>query len=262
MHLWGAVLNVWNQLAKGKSKMPRERTAPIWLTPFSGLVGHHRAAAPSPAVRRLRGERLEDRTVLSTAPVPVEAPDAQSLEAYLAQQHPMGPVLPAEVAAEPAPTPAPDIEQMAATLAPASIDQLFGVGYGQGAGEGEGSGSGSGGGAGSGSGGGVASGSGSGSGEGEGSGSGSGSSASTDPTMTGPEISTTPEGTIEVNGTVSDDGGVSGINITLDGATGTVTINSDGSFTINITDLNGNSTFDIILTDADGHTTTYPISIG
>ena len=56
--------------------------------------------------RRLRGERLEDRMVLSTAPVPVQ----ESLAEYMAHDHQMGPVAPADVAV---PSDA-DLQQLAA----------------------------------------------------------------------------------------------------------------------------------------------------
>src|SRR5262245_19184588 len=151
--------------------MRRESSVvPTWLNLFAGSIGRAVAAPPS-AVRRLCGEQLEDGTVLSTAPVPVESLQGETMASYLAHEHAMGPALPAEAA----PAPAPDVQQLAAMASPTSIDHLFGAGYGQGSGEGEGSGSGSGGISGSGSGGGAASASGTGSGEGEGSGSGSGS---------------------------------------------------------------------------------------
>src|SRR5262245_42414265 len=112
--------------------MPWERTAPTWLRSFVGPIGRDRAAPPS-AVRSLRGEQLENRMVLSTAPVPVEAPQGETLAEYMAQEHAMGPALPAEAA----PAAARDPQQVAAMLSPTSIDQLFGTGYGQGSGEGE-----------------------------------------------------------------------------------------------------------------------------
>jgi hypothetical protein len=238
--------------------MPREKRAPNWLNPFAGLISRDHAAPPS-AVRRLCGERLEDRMVLSTAPVPVEAPQAESLAKYMAEEHSMGPALPAEVA----PAPVPEMQQLAATLSPTSIDQLFGVGHGEG--EGGESGSGSGGGSGSGSG--TVAGSGSGSGEGSGSGSGSGSGGSSgsgssggDPSITGTGLDDS-NGDLVVTGYIHDNGGLDGLTMTLSGGTGTITIDDDGRFTLNIIDTEGNDTFTFTVTDQDGNSTSYTFTI-
>lgn len=263
MHLGGARCSILEPTWEREIEMPRERTAPTWLNPLAGLIGHDRAAPPT-AVRRLRGERLEDRMVLSTAPVPVEAPQGQTLAEYMAQEHPMGPAIPADA---PAPAAAPDMQQVAALLSPTSIDQLFGSGYGNGSGEGEGSGSGSGGISGSGSGGGAASGSGSGEGEGSGSGSGSGSGGSSgsgssggDPSITGTELNDS-NGDLVVTGQISDNGGLGGLTITFTGGSGTFTIDENGRFTLNIIDTGGNDTFTITVTDQDGNSTSYTFTI-
>jgi len=239
--------------------MPQQKFAPTWLNPFAGLIGRQRGAVP-PAYRRLRGECLEDRMVLSTAALPVDTAQGQSLADYLAQAHSMGPALPAE----PAAAPASDVQQLSATLSPTSIDRLFGVEHGEGEGgsgwgSGSGSGSGSGAGSGSGSGAGSGSGSGSGSGAGSGSGGGSGSGSSGDPGITGTDVTNTGDN-ITVTGYVTDDGGLDGLTMTLDGATGSVTIGDDGSFTINITDTDGSGTFTISVTDSNGNSTTYTFS--
>jgi hypothetical protein len=230
--------------------MTRERITPTWRNPFAGLIGRDRVAPPPSAMRRLRGERLEDRMVLSTAPVPVDVSQGQSLEGYLTQDHPMGPTLPAEVASATAPeaatasAPEADLQRLAATISPTSIDQWFGVGYGEGAGEGEGSGSGSG--------------AGSGSGSGAGSGSGSGS-ASPDPGMTTTDVETS-DGNIRITGYLTDDGGAGNLSLSIDGADGSVSVDSDGNFTVSITDTGGNQTFTITITDGDGNSTTYTFS--
>jgi hypothetical protein len=254
--------------------MPRERIAPTWLNPFGGLIRHERGTPPAPALRRLRGERLEERMVLSTAPLAADAPQSQSLADYLAQQHSMGPALPS---AEVAPAPAAGMDQLAAAPSPVSIDQWFSVDHGEGEGGGGGSGSGSGGGSGSGSGAasgsgsgaasgtgsgsGGASGSGSGTGGASGSGSGAGGSSASgssngDPDITDPEVDDS-SGNIVVTGFVDDDGGLGNLAMTLDGGTGSITINNDGSFTVDITDTQGNNTFTITATDSDGNTTSF-----
>jgi hypothetical protein len=245
--------------------MPREKIFGSWVEGCINVLGSVPKQAPRPPIRRLFGEQLEKRMVLSTAPVPLED-QGQSLEEYLAQDHQMGPIVPAEVAPSPAPSPSPshatapalsqaqstDHHQLTGTIAPISVDQLFGVDQGEGEGDGRGSGSGSGSGVGSGSGSGV--------GSGSGSGSSSGSSSGGDPTMTDTQVNTDAGG-IVVTGMISDNHGVNGVNVTLDGATGNVTVNSDGSFSIDITDMNGNNSFTIMVTDADGNSSTYTIDL-
>jgi len=68
------------------------------------------------------------------------------------------------------------------------------------------------------------------------------------------------DGTITVTGSLSDDGGLDGLSMTLDGGTGTITINDDGTFSVNITDTQGNQTFTITVTDANGNSTTHTFS--
>ena len=241
--------------------MRREKAAASWLNPFAALIGPDRAAPP-PALRHLRGERLENRLVLSAAPV--EAPQGQSLADYLAHEHSMGPTLPiaivsaaaAEGAVAAAPAPAtpptgPDLKQLAATMSPQTIDQWFGAGYGDGAGEGEGSGSGSGGGSGSGSG--------AGSGSGSGSGSSSGSSGGQDPGMTTTEVETS-DGTMTISGYLTDNRGAGNVSMSIEGADGSVSVDSDGNFTLNIIDTGGNQSFTVTITDGDGNATTYTFS--
>lgn len=207
-------------------------------------------------------ESLENRMVLSVAPVDESV--GPSLAEYLAEDHEMGPMAPAEVAASDASTFDDTAALNSITFLPRAEGEGDGEGSssGQGSAGGQGSGgssaSGSGGGSGQGSGSGAGSGGGEGSGSGAGSGSGQGSSSgSEDPTVSSVSFSDDDDGTITVNGTVLDDGDMTGITITLGIASGDVTLNSDGTFSINITDTNGNSSFQINVTDADGNTTTY-----
>ena len=211
--------------------------------------------------------------VLSTAPVPVESTQGQSLANYLAHEHSMGPALPAEVA--PAPAAAPDVQQLAATLSQPSIDRLFGIGHGDGEGGGSGSGSGggsgsgsgavagsgsgSGEGSGSGSGGGSGSGSGGGSGSGSGGGSGSGSSGG-NPNITDTDVDDS-SGDITVTGYINDDSGLNGLTLTLSGGRGTIDIDENGQFTVDIFDTGGNDTFTLTVTDQDGNSTSYTFTI-
>jgi hypothetical protein len=53
---------------------------------------------------------------------------------------------------------------------------------------------------------------------------------------------------------------MSGLTITLVGGSGNVTLNSNGTFDISVTDTNGNSTIDIIFTDANGNSVTTTVS--
>jgi hypothetical protein len=45
--------------------------------------------------------------------------------------------------------------------------------------------------------------------------------------------------------------------MTLEGGGGTITIDENGQFTVNITDTQGNNTFTISVTDQDGNSTSY-----
>src|SRR4051812_8875723 len=98
VHFLGAFSPVLKTASGKGNRMPQQKFAPTWLNPFAGLIGRQRGAVP-PAYRRLRGECLEDRMVLSTAALPVDTAQGQSLADYLAQAHSMGPALPAEPAA-------------------------------------------------------------------------------------------------------------------------------------------------------------------
>src|SRR5260221_11901682 len=152
--------------------MAPRNTTPSWLDSVAGLlVGHNQR--PHRMVRRLHGERLENRTVLSVAPLPVEPQHSESLVEYLDRNHQMGPTAPSGLAA-----PVDQAAHNLAVLGPATVDHFFGIEHGEGEGDGSSSGSGSGGGSAVGSGSGASSGSGSGSGSSSGSGSGSGSGSS------------------------------------------------------------------------------------
>jgi hypothetical protein len=84
-----------------------------------------------------------------------------------------------------------------------------------------------------------------------------------DPTAGNPTIGetevTTTNGTVTINGILSDDGGVGNLSISVDNGTPNIFINEDGSFTINITNTEGYNIFTITVTDADGNTTTYTV---
>jgi hypothetical protein len=228
------------EFRKGFLQMARRNITPSWLQSLTSLLTRRRQRRLPRMTRRLRGERLENRTVLSVAPVPVEETEGESLAEYIAQERQMGPSAPAELAA-PAEQDSQDLPE---ALAPASIDQLFGIEQGeeQGAGLGEGEGSGSG--------------SGSGSGTGSGSGSGSGSPPDEDPVISDTDVRTD-EGIVTVTGQLEDDGELDDLTLTLDNGSGTVTINSDGTFSVEITDPNGYSTFTITVTDGNGNVTAY-----
>ena len=47
--------------------------------------------------------------------------------------------------------------------------------------------------------------------------------------------------------------------MSFDGGSGTVQINEDGTFTLNVTDTDGD-TLTITVTDGDGNTTTYTVT--
>ncbi len=239
--------------------MSREKTAPTWQNRLTSFFGRtRRAEAPWP-FRRLRGEILENRMVLSTAPI--DASHGESLADYLAEQHPMGPTAPADVAQDSisdTAAPAPDMKQLAATMSPTSIDHWFGAGYGEGEGEGGGSGSGSGGGSGSGSGAGSGSGSGVGSGSGSGGGSGSGSGGG-DPSMTDGGMTPTDDG-YTVTGLLTDDGGLENLDVSFTGGSGSYTIDNNGVLTVNFTDTDGSGSLTITITDGNGNSTSYSFS--
>jgi hypothetical protein len=153
--------------------MLRERSAHSWLDTVSTLLGSRHDRPRSP-IRRLRVEGLEDRTVLSTAALPMAPAPGMSLDQYMRLEHPMGPIAPpAAATSDASSTSKSSSDSLAAgVISPQSIDQVFGA---EGEGEGGGSGSGSGGGSADGSGTGSSSGSGSGSTAGSGSGSTAGS---------------------------------------------------------------------------------------
>src|SRR5690242_6685435 len=71
------------------------KSAGSWLDVVAGLLATEKKSRRLPVVRKLNAERLERRMVLSTASLPVTAPaDDGSLATYLAQPHPMGPIVP------------------------------------------------------------------------------------------------------------------------------------------------------------------------
>ena len=68
------------------------------------------------------------------------------------------------------------------------------------------------------------------------------------------------DGTVIFTGTVSDDGGLGGMTVDMGGAEGTVTINEDGTFSIELSGMEGNGTVTITFTDANGQTTTFDVN--
>ncbi len=193
----------------------------LWVGTLSRLIGKRRKQARRPIVRRLRAELLEDRSVLSVAPFG----DAEtiSLAEYLAQEHEeIGPAIPAALAADSAD--AVFGAQSAATQNEISFEQLA---------------------------------------EGE-----EGDPPPEDPPPEDPPVepvveetvvSLDEEGTITVEGIITDNGGASGLTISIDNATGTVVLNGDGTFTIIITDPGNDPVITITITDADGNTTTITV---
>lgn len=205
--------------------------------------------------------------VLSVAPMD-ETPEF-SLAEYLAQEHGMGPEVPAELAA----STDESLGDSGLVNPMAFLSQAEGEGEGEGEGSntGEGSSSGSGGGessgsgsaSGGGSGGGAGSGSGNGSGSGSGQGSGSSGSSGGDsqpPTVSDVAVADTMNGTT-VSGTLSDNGDPSSVTITLSTGDGEVTLDGNGGFTINVfsSDANGEITLNIV--DANGNVTVLAISV-
>ena len=65
---------------------------------------------------------------------------------------------------------------------------------------------------------------------------------------------------IVVTGVLTDNGGIGNVTLTLQQGTGTIGLNPDGTFTLNLTDTQGYSDITILATDADGNTTTYTFS--
>jgi len=79
-----------------------------------------------------------------------------------------------------------------------------------------------------------------------------------DPTIDTTDVTTT-NGTLTINGTLSDNNGVGNLSISVDNGTANIFIGEDGTFTINIVNIEGYNSFTITVTDADGNTTTYTI---
>src|SRR4051812_48015536 len=105
--------------------MLRERSAQSWLDTVSTLLGSRHDRLPSP-VRRLRAEGLEDRTVLSTAALPMAPAPGMSLDQYMRLEHPMGPIAPpAAATTDASSTNNSSSDSLAAALiTPQSIDQF------------------------------------------------------------------------------------------------------------------------------------------
>jgi hypothetical protein len=258
--------------------MLKRRTGSSWLDVVAGLLGGDKKRALTRPIRRLAGERLERRMVLSTAPLAEESGDGLSLAEYVEQEHPMGPIAPASASGnENQAAQIQGTQILGAAVSAGSTDQFFGTYQGTGEGEASGSGSGvtaasgtgsgggvtsgsgSGGSAGSGSGGGTVSGSGGGEGEGSGSSSGSGSGTlDAPPVVSEPEV-TSADGTITITETISDDGGLGGIAVDLGGVEGTVLIDESGNLTIQFPATTSGGDLTITITDSAGNTTTQTV---
>src|SRR5262245_50612815 len=85
--------------------MARKRVGRPWLGSLKKLLGIKKERLPHGPIRRLGAERLEDRSVLSVAPL--ADVESISLADYLAQEHnQIGPIVPAEIATANADLPA------------------------------------------------------------------------------------------------------------------------------------------------------------
>src|SRR5262245_34963044 len=117
----------------------RHETAANWLETINDLISRRPTRQATLPIRRLRGEQLEGRFVLSTAPIAVEPTEGETLAEYLAHDHEMGPAAPAETPVATNQAAAADQEdQVTADVSAVSIDALFGSEQSAGAGEGEG----------------------------------------------------------------------------------------------------------------------------
>src|SRR6478736_1942694 len=97
--------------------MARQRMRPSWIQSIRNWFSVKKASARQRrSVRHLAGEALENRKVMSVAPFADVA--EPSLAEYLAQAHQMGPIAPAEVAAE-------NVDALASAGALPSINQLL-----------------------------------------------------------------------------------------------------------------------------------------
>jgi hypothetical protein len=228
------------------------KTVGSWLDVVAGLLATEKKGRRRPVARKLSAERLERRTVLSTASVPATAPaDDGSLAMYLAQPHPMGPIVPSASAGtvEESLQGSSGSDSLSVVSNPAPTDHVFSTYDGEGEGDGSGSGSGSGSGAGRGSG------AGSGSGSSAGSGSGTG-----DPSPTITDTNSTWNGdTFVVSSLIGDDDGLGGLTVSIDGASGSATLDANGQLNVAFDNLTGNGTITITVTDANGNVTTYSV---
>src|SRR6185369_4392897 len=96
MHLLGALFHSLNSHRERRFAMARQRTRGSWISRLLGFSSEKKRPVRLAPRRKLHAELLENRMVLSTAPLAdIEGP---SLADYLAQEHAMGPVAPAEIA--------------------------------------------------------------------------------------------------------------------------------------------------------------------
>jgi hypothetical protein len=239
-----------------------------WLEQVANLLqGTRKTRRRVPTRRRLAAEQLERRNVLSVAPlVDATAFDESATSDDIAAATIVAPeaVVADASAIEAAPSESWAAEETLSVIVGSGDAAAMASGAGGGVAAAYGSGSGAGSGSGSGSGSAVGSGSGAGTGSGSGSASGSGSGTPENeaPEISPPDVVDNGDGTITVSGQVTDDGDLTGMSITVSGATGgTATINPDGSFSIDMPKPPESGVIELTVTDPEGGTTTILVPV-
>lgn len=164
--------------------------------------------------------------VLSVAPTADDVPAGLTLEQYLAQDHLLGPVEPSAAI----PSDAANEIDPATTIdpqSPAATDQVL-VHFDMGEGEGDGDGGDG----------------------GDGSGGGGEEPGGSPPVISVPET----EGGV-ISGSITDDGDLGDLTPILSGP-GTLTMDENGGFTIDLTGVEDHGTGTLTITDGDGNSTT------
>jgi hypothetical protein len=69
------------------------------------------------------------------------------------------------------------------------------------------------------------------------------------------------DGSITILGTISDNGDMGDIDVSISEGSGTITVNEDGTFTVSGGTPDEQGAISITVTDADGNTTTYTIFV-
>jgi hypothetical protein len=65
-----------------------------------------------------------------------------------------------------------------------------------------------------------------------------------------------------VTGNVTDNGGLDGLGITVDGGSANYSIDADGNLLVNLTSLSGTGNVFVTITDSSGASTTYSFNYG